>query len=51
MDNNYKSQLEIIFESLENARKHDDDYLIENAEIEELLNYLKVMKNLMNNLA
>ena len=40
MDNNYKSQLEITLENLENARKRDDDYLIENAEIEALLDYL-----------
>lgn len=47
---NYKTPLEITFENLENARKNDDDYLIENAEIEELLNYLEVVKKLTSTL-
>lgn len=46
---NYKTPLEIIYENLENARKNDG-YLIKNAEIEELLNYLKVIKNFMKDL-
>ena len=46
----YKTPLEIIYENLENARKNDDDYLIENSEIEELLNYLKVIKTLTSTL-
>ena len=46
---NYKTPLEILYENLENARKNDD-YLIKNAEIEELLNYLKVIKNFMKEL-
>lgn len=46
---NYKTPLEITFENLENARKNDG-YLIKNAEIEELLNYLKVIKNFMKDL-
>lgn len=45
----YKTALEMTFENLENARKHNG-YLIKNAEIEELLNYLKVIKNFMKNL-
>lgn len=48
---NYKSQLEITLENLENARKDNNDYLIENAEIEELLNYLKAVKNFTRDLA
>ena len=47
---NYKTPLEILYENLENARKDKNDYLIENAEIEELLNYLKVIKNFMKDL-
>lgn len=47
---NYKTPLEITFENLENARKNDG-YLIKNAEIEELLNYLKVIKNFTRDLA
>ena len=46
---NYKTPLEILYENLENARKNDG-YLIKNAEIEELLNYLKVIKNFMKDL-
>lgn len=46
----YKTPLEITFENLENARKNDDDYLIENVEIEELLNYLEVVKKLTSTL-
>lgn len=46
---NYKTSLEILYENLENARKNDG-YLIKNAEIEELLNYLKVIKNFMKDL-
>lgn len=46
---NYKTPLEIIYENLKNARKNDG-YLIKNAEIEELLNYLKVIKNFMKDL-
>ena len=46
---NYKTTLEILYENLENARKNDG-YLIKNAEIEELLNYLKVIKNFMKDL-
>lgn len=45
----YKTPLEIIYENLKNARKNDG-YLIKNAEIEELLNYLKVIKNFMKDL-
>jgi hypothetical protein len=47
---NYKSQLEITLENLKNARKNDNDYLIENAEIEELLNYLEVIQRTMSTL-
>lgn len=46
----YKTVLDTTLENLENARKEDNDYLIENAEIEELLNYLTVMKNFIHNL-
>lgn len=46
---NYKTPLEILYENLENARKKDG-YLIKNPEIEELLNYLKVIKNFMKDL-
>ena len=46
---NYKTPLEILYENLENARKNDG-YLIKNTEIEELLNYLKVIKNFMKDL-
>ena len=46
---NYKTPLEILYENLENARKNDG-HLIKNAEIEELLNYLKVIKNFMKDL-
>lgn len=47
---NYKTPLEITFENLENARKNDDDYLIENSEIEALLDYLEVVINLISTL-
>jgi hypothetical protein len=46
----YKTPLEITFENLENARKNDDDYLIENSEIEALLDYLEVVINLISTL-
>ena len=46
----YKTPLEITYENLENARKNDSDYLIENSEIEELLNYLKVIKTITSTL-
>ena len=46
---NYKTPLEILYENLENARKNDG-YLIKNAEIEELLNYLKAIKTLTSTL-
>lgn len=46
----YKIPLEITFENLENARKNDDDYLIENSEIEALLDYLEVVINLISTL-
>lgn len=48
---NHKSQLEILVENLKNARKNDNDYLIENAEIEELLNYLEVIKRITSTLS
>lgn len=47
---NHKSQLEILVENLKNAKKNDNDYLIENAEIEELLNYLEVIQRTMSTL-
>lgn len=47
---NYKTPLEILYENLENARKDKNDYLIENSEIEELLNYLKAIKTLTSTL-
>lgn len=46
----YKTPLEITFENLENARKNDDDYLIENSEIEALSDYLEVVINLISTL-
>lgn len=46
----YKTALDTTFENLENARKDENDYLIENSEIEELLNYLKAIKTLASTL-
>lgn len=48
--NNYKTVLDMTLENLENARKDENDYLIENSEIEELLNYLKAIKTLTSTL-
>jgi hypothetical protein len=46
----YKTALDTTFENLENARKDKNNYLIENSEIEELLNYLKAIKTLTSTL-
>lgn len=46
----YKTPLDTTFENLENARKHNDDYLIENSEIKALSDYLEVVMNLISTL-
>lgn len=44
----YKTLIEEILEKLEKAKKSDEDYLLENAEIERILSYIEETKEKVN---
>lgn len=47
-DENYKILLEEVLEKLEKARKSDDDYLLENTEIEKILSCIEETRENLN---
>ena len=47
-DEDYKTLIEETLEKLEKAKKSDEDYLLENAEIEQILSYIEETKEKVN---
>lgn len=47
-DEDYKTLIEETLKKLEKAKKSDEDYLLENAEIEQILSYIEETKEKVN---